>query len=61
MSYEPFKNGPSVGSIQACRHCGVKPANGHTLTQSGQCDWARKPAAEKAKILAARAAKEVAA
>lgn len=67
-NYAPFRtdaNGELLdnltGSTIACRHCGVKPANQHSLREAGQCDWQKKSPAEKATILAARAAKEVAA
>lgn len=62
-NYEPYSAGlaGTTGSIQACRHCGVKPANQHSLRESAACDWNKKSPAEKAKILAANAAKEQAA
>ncbi len=53
-NYQPFKHGPSTGSTIACPICGVKPRNQHTLSQSAQCDWLKRPTAERARLDAAK-------
>jgi len=31
-------NIPETGSTETCPYCSLKPANGHSISQSAQCD-----------------------
>lgn len=47
-SYAPFRFGvPERGKTTVCEHCGVSPANGYSLKQSGECDRIRYKRDEK--------------
>lgn len=43
VNYDPYRLGLAgcTGSVEACKTCGVKPANQHSLKQSAACDAKR--------------------
>lgn len=56
-AYFPFSfNSVNRGSDKKCRICGVAKANQHSMAESAQCDWLRRPKAERERILAEAAA-----
>lgn len=51
VNYDPYRLGLAgcTGSVEACRTCGVKPANQHTLGESSKCDALRYGRERKAR------------